>query len=467
MKQTPKVKNKYTIERRALGVGETLSVVVERGKLTVRSQEKVIPPTLVYEEDGSYELFTLSDVLRTWKPARYSAKSKDFSEERIAQARVANLYKLLESYPTLEQDYSEDKPKPHPLAQAIYGSIFYQRPSDTLQEKLSAMSTIQAGIFQAQCLERATERVFKEQGIRLDQYAVPKKDVGGLAYVADDEGCGLAPKMLAMGFHRAVPLDRLGRELGQLKAAERFINPHPTPFNIRPIMQPYVTGLRVAVCWMHTTMLDSGDLYPSSIPKLAAHIVRRTEVRNWDSIPGKELKLKPKVFHAGVEIVHEQTEKVDELKDGFSCLKLLMPAGVKIAAQLHTDQQAMAGDQPVDLLLDFRTIADKGAVALLAMMHPAAKDLVEPTAEECWALWESLEPTMVEVNGQQYKGYVGIIPVIRTRQRYTELAKGSNKIGCDLVSKAILGEEFRVHSALEDDYQELKTFRQQLEGLLT
>jgi hypothetical protein len=144
-----------------------------------------------------------------------------------------------------------------------------------------------------------------------------------------------------------------------------------------------------------------------------------------------------------------------------------MPAGVKIAAQLHTDQQAMAGDQPVDLLLDFRTIADKGAVALLAMMHPAAKDLVEPTAEECWALWESLEPTMVEVNGQQYKGYVGIIPVIRTRQRYTELAKGSNKIGCDLVSKAILGEEFRVHSALEDDYQELKTFRQQLEGLLT
>lgn len=460
---TPKpVKSLYELVVRQIGVSQAVSVRARRGKVTVQGVEKVVPPTLVYGEDGEYQLLHLQDVLRRWKPARYKSRTADFNAERVANSEVSSFMKLLESYPSMEQEQSEEGSKPHPLAEILYSTMVYQMPTPELQDKLSKMDVILAGQYQAECLEAASKRLAEEQGVFLDQHAVSKKDVGQQAYVADKDGLGIAPRFFAMGYHKAIPLDRIARELGQLKAAERFLNPAPIPGKLNPILAPYVTGLRVAVVWTETSMLDSGDLYPSSVPKLAAKLVQRTEVKNLETIPVEKQKLKAKIFHAGIEIVHEEITVTDELQHGFPCLKLLMPGGVKIAAQLQTDVQAMAEGQPVDLLMDMRTLSSKGAVALLAMIHPEAPNYPTPSLETCWELVKSLPKTEVQVGDVTYQGYVGVIPVIRTRQRYTELSKGSNHIGCDLISLATLGLPFEIRPDLEADYQDLKAFREAL-----
>lgn len=463
-------RSRYEVMVRELGVSQALSIKACRGTLTVRGAEKVVPPTLVYGEDGNYQLLTLQDVLARWTPGKYKARTKDFNTDRLANTDVSQLLKLVENYPTLDQEYcpEETKPKPHPLAELLYATQIFQQPNEELSAKLATMDVLSASQYKAKCLALAAEKLAAEHGIRLDEHAVLKKDVGHIAYVAGDDGLGMAPKFFALGFHQAIPLDRIARELGQLKAAERFVQPAPVRHSIKPQIAPYVTGLRVAVVYTAVSMLDSGDLFPSSIPKLAARLFKRVEIRDLETVPKEQQKLKAKVFHAGVEIVHEEVETMDELQQGFPCLKLLMPGGVKIAAQLQPELQAQTLDgQAVDLLMDLRTFASKGAVALLAMMDPQAWELSEPTLEQCWDIVKNLPKQVVQIGDAQYEAYVGTLPVFRTRQRYTELSKGSNRVGCDLVSLATLGLPFEVRPQLEEDYQELRAFRTALSRTLS
>jgi len=461
-KTPPQPPAHYDVVVRNIGVSQAVSIRSRRGRISVQGVEKVVPPTLVYGEGGEYNLVTLQEVIKEWKPARYKSRSKDFNPERVASAEVSQLMKLLENYPTMEQEQAADSSRPHPLAEILYSTMVYQMPTPELQDKLSKMDVITAGIYQSECIELASKRLGEEQGIFLDQHAVVKKDVGQQVYIAGGDGVGISPKFFSLGFSNAMPLDRIARELGQLKAAEKFISPHPVPFEINPLLKPYITGLNVAIIWTESSMLDSGDLYPSSIPKLAAHIVKKTEVRDLDQVPYERQKLKPKIFHAGIELVHEETEVIDELAQGFPCLKLLMPGGVKFAAQLQVDTQAKCGDQDVDLVIDVRTLASKGAVALMSMLSPEAWALPNPTLAQCWEIVRNLPQQTITIGDQQYTGYVGVLPVFRTHQRYSELSKGSNRIGCDIISHATLGIPLKVRPELDADYQELKDFRKAL-----
>lgn len=455
----------FDVKIRPVGVGFGISLKVKRGQWESTSAEKVVPPTLMYWGDGTYRMITLEDILKEWKPARYTPRSKDFNKDRIADAEASSLFNLLENYPTLEQEpYTK---QPHPLAEIIYGSIIYQCPSEEFAEELKNMDVISAGKAQALALEAATQNVKKDLGLNIDQYTVVKKSVAATAYIADESGFGIIPKVMALGMYRAIPLDRIARELGQFKSAERFINPNPFPFKAPKILKPYLTGLRVAVVWTEESMLDSGDLYPSSIPKLAAHISKTVEVKDWSVIPEKDRNLKARVHHAGIELIHVKHEVQDEEQLGFPCLKLLLPGAVKVAAQLQENLQAVCDGEPVDLLLDMRTISAKGAIALLAMLNPEElSKYPEPTVEDCYAVWNSMKEKHVEVGDRVFTGWVGVLPVMRTRQRYTELSKAHSHIGRDLVSTAMLNLPLTVEKHMEEDYRDLKIFRQKVERTL-
>ena len=159
---------------------------------------------------------------------------------------------------------------------------------------------------------------------------------------------------------------------------------------------------------------------------------------------------------------------------------MVLPGGVKVAAQLQSDQQ-MYDEQgkPIDAMVDYRTFAAKGALALFAMLDPLnftrIRDIENDPkytteAERSAAAWSlvenayrSLVPQKVTIDGMEYEAYVGELPVMRPGQRYTELSKPSNDITSDLIARAILGEDYKVRSRVEKEYAECRAFRKGLE----
>ena len=107
-----------------------------RGDVQVQTSEKVIPPILEYDGKGNYRIIGPNEVIEGLHFHPYKAMSADFNEARLADLEIASLYSQLQHFPTLPLDYSNAEPKVHPLAEMLYASIVYLKPTAELQERL-------------------------------------------------------------------------------------------------------------------------------------------------------------------------------------------------------------------------------------------------------------------------------------------------------------------------------------------
>ena len=232
----------YEVKVRRSGFANIVSLVITRGEVSTQGVEKVIPPVLEYNEDGSFKYISTKEVLDGIIKHPYVANSPQFNAERLADLEVAALYKHLEHFPSLVKDSTGIG---HTLAEYIYSHQIYLKPSPELAEKLKPMDFIEKGKFLSAVFVKLKAKYDATySALTLDFHSVPKKKIGTFCYIAKKEDkIGIVPKVFGFGMEKAIPTDRLAREISSFKASERFINPVPVE-GLLETVKPFVTKLR-------------------------------------------------------------------------------------------------------------------------------------------------------------------------------------------------------------------------------
>jgi hypothetical protein len=443
-----------------------VQLVSRKQNYEVVSTPKIVSPTLTYDKEGEIKFFLPQDIINSSLQHNYFAGSKEYSQERIADILYSRVQKALEHYPSIPQLPGKNGPVHHALALMCYYDLVYLKPTPDFEPVLNRLDFITQGTVKARTLEIANFNLKKHFNVELDLYSVPKKGIGEFANFTYKDGYSRIAYSLGFGQHKAMPRDRIAREASSLKAAEIFTNPTvPKSSKLPASCNPFTTVLRVALVMTETSMLDSGDLYPSGVKKSYAKLRRKVQYKDLKeaiNLFGKEnLNLVKVPSRAGIDLVHEVDQTIDETKIFPGTIRFVMPNGIKINAQPQYDKQAYCENEPVDLLMDFRSVAAKGAASLLLLEDP---DFIgkELSFEEAFAIVKTKPRKKIKLGVEVYEGYVIDVPVFRPGQRYTDFSKPSDNVTSDMITKAIMKEKFIVPSKLEKDYAQLRTFAQTL-----
>jgi hypothetical protein len=450
------MKSLYEVSHRQVGYTTFLSIICHRGNISVPSSEKVIPPVIEYDIDGNYTTISPADIVRELNFHPYKARSKEFNEERLADLEVASLFKQLEHFPTLPLIYKEGVSTVHPIAEEIYSSLVYLKPTKELATKLNSIGYVKRSRLLPKILQTVADSLEKDKGVKLDLFSVPKRKVGTFAYIADEDGIAKVAKLFSFGMHKIIPVDRIARELSSLKSCEEFLNPCSTE-DLPDRLKPFVTGLRVAIVGTEYSMLDSGDLYSSALPKLACRLSRKRLTKDVNLVPMEQRNLVYRPFRSGIEVYHEEEVFLDETETTPGTIRLIFPGGVKVATQYTGLQLKDSSGDDVDALLSFETFAKKGALA--CFLFGSEIDRESLTTEKAIELFKNIKREKVFLEDKIYEGYIIDLPVMRPGQRYTELSKPSNEITVDLIAKAILNKKYVVRPHIEKEYKELVALR--------
>ena len=439
---------------RRVGTCDFFSVVCTRGEVLSASSERALFFEIVFDQDGSYEVSLVRNQLKA-EIERIAAikgsKSGDFNADRLRDAAIVRTMRKVEHYPMLPEIVFEDgSKKPHPVAELIYSNTVKLTPLKTVSDLPEALENLE------------NKFASDHSKTTLDFRSVSKSDVGSLVYVGDPDGYARLAKILSFGFHKAIPPDRVLREASSLKAAEAFIEPSKPPFPIHPSLEGFVTMARVAVVGVTHPMLDSCDISISGARKLSCKLIRE----KLDPDPEAEGELYPIVSKSGIDLVRRSIQIFDESIEGAGPMRLVLPGGVKFVGQPR-DFHMEDSDGEIDMMIDFETIAKKGAVALFPMSDPSCWD-AEMTVDDCIRYFLSLHRKKVKVEkddggSETYEGYVLNVPVMRSGQRHTELCKRTTRIPTDMISRAILNQPLMSHKKDEEQYVQLCEFRKAIE----
>lgn len=450
------------LNHRQLGTTSFLKVLVRRRVLgesfESSTPEKVIPRIIEYDEDGNTSIISIEKLLTEVKPNPYYAGKGDFTQEKVDGVTINNLYKHLEHFPTLTPYVKNGQKVRHYLSELIYGSMSYLRPSASAQEAIK--KSVNDG-FQSKLIGKAINNFQLNFESKLDPYSVPKRDVGKIIYNGDQNGVSVIGKLLSFGLHKTLPADRLCRESSSLHGAEMFSNPITFPNTPKPI-SPFVTSLRVAIIHTDSDLLDGGILTPSGKEKVRCNLESIKYDPNYDPT-SDDLNLTARVLSSSMEIVNEIKFLHEEDQSNMGPIRLILPGGVKFACS-YTNESCYNLNSEIDLILDFRTIARKGALGLFWWTD--LDNLGEtPEYQECLDHFNNLETDLISWNGNNYHGYVIQSPVFRPGQRYTSLCK-TCKISTDLVANAILNNPVRVSKSTEREYKLLSEIRNQVQEMI-
>lgn len=450
------MKSLYELKHRKVGFCTFVSVICQRGNISVQSSEKAIPPIIEYDAEGNFKAISAKQVLQGLHFHPYKPNSKDFNEARLADLEVSAIFKQLEHFPTLPIIYEGENSSVHPVAELLYSNVVYLKPNAELDSKLSKLSYIKKSALLPKILEKVAAELESQNGIKIDLFSVPKRKVGTFAYLADEDGISKVAKLFSFGMHKIIPADRIARELSSLKACEKFLNPVPV-YDIPLKYQPFVSMLRVAIVGTEFSMLDSGDLFESALPKIACRLSRKKIEKDLLKIPSKERNLVFRPFRSGIEVYHEEETFLNEQDSIPGTIRLIFPGGVKVASQYTGSQAKCSNGENVDILLGFDTFSKKGALA--CFLYDQNLDFENISVEEAIQHFKNMPKEKIFLNGVEYEGYIVNLPVMRPGQRYTELSKASNNITVDLISKAILKKKYKVSEKVEKEYQSLRSLR--------
>ena len=444
-----------------------VSLTTSNKTRVVEGVSKIVSPLVTYEENGEFTVRNFKDDLDTiYAENKYYPGSPDFTLERINDVLYSRVSKVLSEAPTINKFSYKGKEYFHPLALLSYDGLINLQPSEEFSKKLSRLSFNKQGDVKAQALQELSLVLKAQVGFELDLYSIPKKNIGGSAHLVYKDGYSKIAYTLGFGMHYMMPRDRIVREANSLKNAELFSNPVKVDVGeISKSVNLFTSMIRVAFIFTETSMLDSGDLFPSGVPKVASRLTRELKVNDLkfalDKYGKGNLNLTYLPNKSSIDVAHIHKLVHDETQSSLGPIRLVLPNGLKLAAQPQSSQAYDSQGQPIDMFIDYRSLSTKGAVSLILMCDPRyrGKNL---SLEEAFAAIPTIELKDVHLNGVTYKAFVGEIPVFRPGQRYTDLTKPTDTIASDLITKAILKEQFIVSDELEAEYAK---YRQLIFGI--
>jgi len=365
-------------------------------------------------------------------------------------------YESLSHFPKLNFDNTGSF---HSLANFFYSNYVYLREDSVYQSYLNKLPfTKKAAAFSKRLVE-VVEEIEQTYGLRLDLWAVPKRNVGSFVHVADSDGYSRIAKILGFGFHKTFPQDRIARESSSLKDAYRFSKPNHHIYKINEIIAPYVTFLKVAVIFPRDTMADGGEYFESAIPKISCKFFKEKEIELYDNThPTSVLDLN--ISSSSVSIRRIIKTEVDESTYLPGPLRFVIPGGIKICASPNTQQAFDNKKEPIDLLLDYRTFVSKGAIGTLMMLQGGLGKV--PTMEEAYSFFENnLSYTNIKIGQDTLPALVGYLPVFRPSQSYLTLCK-PGPTSLDLVSRVVADLPLKPKESTDKIYTELSKLYRQL-----
>lgn len=431
-----------------------------------QTPEKVIPPILEYNAEGGVRLIGLPEILDEYEPSPYYPGSPQFPIERVDNVQVDKLYQHLESFPNIGYSVVNGKREINPFSELIYSTLVMMRPNESVLEALKEMNFLEQMNTKSILFNRACRGYERLSGKKLDPYSVPKRRVGQVVFQAADDGIAAISKVISFGLHKVFPTDRICREVSSLHNCERYISPRRVPSKFVEI-SPYWTIAKVLVLHTDTPLLDSAYITEIGQKSLACRIERLKYETDLKKVDRDNWNLDFVANKASIEIVHVEHEVYDESVNQMGTIRLVMPGGVKFAAGPDWSPHYNCSEPDVDVVMDFRTLAAKGAVGLFWWDDPSKigkiteQDVVHNHARRALS-----QPETVFWNGRWYRGHVLYIPVARPGQRYQDICKPCN-VTFDLVSHAILNQEVRVPQAIAQEYKELREFAKILEDRLS
>jgi len=445
-----------TIKKVKSGYYSQFYITVTKGDITTESPTTAIPPTIIFNDKG-FKIQTLADLEKGIKKHNYFAGSKDFTQDRINNLTVSQYTKHFSSYPIIEREVINGKWENHKVSEFLARSYVLLEPTQEYQEKLAKMPFVEAGEEKAKLLVKLRPYIEQKLEHKLDFYSIPKRDISQRVYLADKNGTAFIAKLLSFGFHNAIPCNRIVREAGSLRQAERFANPYQ-PVKVHSVIEPYTTFLKVAIVKTSQSMLDGGDLFPSGQKKVGSVLQTIKLLPDVEDLNQPDLVYRPN--QAGLDVWRQELISYDEVNEGTGPCRLVLPGGVKICTS-PSPIQPHYQDEPIDLLLDFTTLTAKGALALFAMVNEDSFSSIWDYAQVL-EVFKSRKLQEFKYGSKTLTGYICLIPVMRPRQRHMEICKPRNDISLDIVSHAILNQRMVTSSFVENEYQSLRKFRNSL-----
>ena len=384
--------------------------------------------------------------------------------EYVPQRKLHHLHKwVLENMLTIVPEWSKFGNKPDDKCDRHFGA----HPDFKDEEAFAKWFAFQ--------LER-NGKLFKN----VDLYGVTKKRQGAHLYFCKRSRKALISEVLHCGMAEAVPVPRHTREISGLKDAlplninytmeEPSITSTNPDFLMPEEIKKYFANARVAVVFIEHDALDKCWLLPSGIKKFSTKLARRKRIHDLSPREGWEQVLTTNRSYPVV--VNETVQVLDELEIGFHCLKLIAPGGCKFMAQVVHDKKEQLFDsegQPIDILIDARSIARKGAMLFLTMMTLSGQ--VEPLTEETavpFLLDHQPTKDLVGTKGNPklYEGYTGLVPNwYRPGVRSNELCKG-DAIATDIRVDALKGLAPKSTPQMEKEFARFKELEKTLEEVI-
>jgi len=411
--------------------------------------EIAIPPVFTYDQK-EYTLEAPQKILTSYKFNPFKDTGKSYHIFR------KSFYESLSRFPKLNLD---NLGKKHTLAEFLYSSIVYFRPTSTFESYLSKLPFSQRGEELSSTLITLADKIKKDYSLSLDLWAVPKREVGSLIHISDENGYSRISKLISFGYHKTFPQDRITRESGSLKESYRYNNPNHLGYKFNEIIAPYVTMLKVAVIFPRENMADGGEFFSSAIPHLSTSFTRDREVDLY-SKEYPESIIDINVSSTSISLKRVLRTIINENQYLMGPLRLVLPGGVKVCASFNNNQAIDKNNQPIDLLLDYRTFVSKGAVGTLMMLQKGLG--ICPTAEEALEYFNSgLKMTTIKIGAETLNALVGHLPIFRPSQSYLTLNK-PGVVGLDIISRIVTDSSLYPHKETERDYQELSRLYSQI-----
>lgn len=433
--------------------GNTLFVkeVVEF-KGSMHSGAEIAIPQVYDFNDKSFSLVPPETILSSAKfhPTSNTALTRNIGRK--------SFYDALCHFPKLLKDNTGQK---HRIAEFVYGTMVYLRPTEKFTKDIQSKPYSERSEVFVNTVIKVASGIEKSHGVKLDLWSVPKRQVGSFVYRSDDEGYALVGKLLSFGYHKAIPCDRLTREVGSLKDAFVFSTPNHLDLKLNEIVRPYVTFLRVAIIKPAVTMADGIELCPSARKKIACKVTKTKTIDLQDVVEGSRVRLNVSPDSVSVERLLETI--YDEAHLQMGPVRLVFPGGVKSCASFISQQAVDSKGETVDALIDFRTFASKGAIPTLAMLQLGFTGQ-DVTAEDCYKAFDSLQEEQIILGSEILTAYVGYLPCFRPSQSYINLCKPAT-ISFDFVSRIVSDSSLMPNKETNEKYIELAKIVRQIHPL--
>lgn len=439
--------------------------------------------SLELSENGEFRKFTCDKQIKAVMEAAEKTFRGFQSDKFVDETMYREIAKLLSIRETLQIDYVNGKRTVHKLHQFVLESMisfipewseFGTKPIIGGGRHFKRHPKFKTGEAFSEFIATTFEKYQDTLLSTVNLYGTTKKRQGARLYRAKPKMRATISQVFHSGMANAVPSPRDTREISGAKNALRFNSPEPQyitssdpDYQMPEALKAFFTSARIAVVFLEHDALDKAWIMPAGREKFASVLTRMKSIHDLTPREGWDMVVKNSRSYP--VIMQQSIETLDEIKEGFHCLKLIGMGGTKFICEVLDDPKDQLYDEQgnaIELLIDANSLSRKGALLMLSMMTEEKK-VIDPLTEENAATWlkDNLPSKQVIKNksgNRTYKGYSGIVDnFYRPGVRANEQCKGAS-IATDVRVDALFGLLPKSTPAMEEEFADYKETKKQL-----